>query len=44
MLASAHLPIVVIEGIISAFCVGFLHKVLPEILPPAQQGTDWKMP
>ncbi len=37
MLATAHLPIMVIEGIISAFCVGFLAKVLPEVLPTVKQ-------
>ena len=29
----AHAPIMVIEGIITAFCIGFLKKVRPEILP-----------
>ena len=28
----AHLPIMVIEGILTAFCIGFLRKVRPEIL------------
>ena len=37
MMATAHLPVMVIEGIISAFCVAFLHKVLPEVLPPLKQ-------
>ncbi len=37
MLATAHLPVMAIEGIISAFCVGFLHKVLPEVLPTVKQ-------
>jgi cobalt/nickel transport system permease protein len=30
---SAHLPVMVIEGIITGFCVTFLLKVYPEILP-----------
>jgi cobalt/nickel transport system permease protein len=28
----AHLPIMLLEGIITTFCVGFLRKVKPEIL------------
>jgi cobalt/nickel transport system permease protein len=28
----AHLPIMIIEGILTAFCIGFLRKVRPEIL------------
>lgn len=28
----AHFPVMLIEGIISVFCVGFLRKVRPEIL------------
>lgn len=30
---AAHLPVMVIEGIITAFCVGFLKKVQPMMLP-----------
>jgi len=29
----AHLPVMIIEGIITAFCVAFLRKVQPEMLP-----------
>jgi cobalt/nickel transport system permease protein len=29
----AHLPIMIIEGLIAGFCVGFLKKVRPELLP-----------
>jgi len=29
----ANVPVMVIEGIITAFCIGFLKKVQPEILP-----------
>jgi len=29
----AHLPVMIIEGIITAFCLEFLKKVNPEILP-----------
>ncbi|MFH1626042.1 MAG: cobalt transporter CbiM, partial [Pseudomonadota bacterium] len=28
----AHLPVMIIEGILTALCVGFLRKVRPEIL------------
>jgi cobalt/nickel transport system permease protein len=28
----AHLPVMIIEGIITAFCIVFLKKVRPEIL------------
>jgi len=33
----AHLPVMIIEGIVTVFCVGFLKKVHPEIFP-------WKEP
>ena len=33
LVVAAHLPIMVIEGIITAFCVAFLKKVKPEMLP-----------
>lgn len=29
----ANLPVMIVEGIITAFCVGFLKKVYPEIFP-----------
>ena len=32
LLILAHLPVMIIEGIVSAFCLGFLKKVKPEIL------------
>lgn len=28
-----HLPVIIIEGIITAFCVAFLRKVQPQMLP-----------
>jgi cobalt/nickel transport system permease protein len=28
----AHLPVMIVEGILTTFCVGFLRKVRPEIL------------
>ncbi|MBW1707878.1 MAG: cobalt transporter CbiM [Deltaproteobacteria bacterium] len=33
MLVIAHLPVMIIEGIITFFCVGFLRKVQPAMLP-----------
>jgi len=32
----ANLPVMVIEGIVTAFCIGFLSKVQPEMLPFAK--------
>jgi len=36
MLVAAHLPVMIIEGIITAFCVAFLRKVQPSMLPGAE--------
>jgi len=33
MLVIAHLPVMIIEGIITGFCVSFLKKVQPSMLP-----------
>jgi len=33
LLVVSHLPVMIIEGIISAFCISFLKKVQPELLP-----------
>ena len=33
LVVTAHLPIMIIEGIITVFCVSFLKKVKPEMLP-----------
>ncbi len=33
VIIGAHIPVMVIEGIITGFCVSFLVKVYPEILP-----------
>lgn len=33
LIGMAHLPVMVIEGLITAFCVGFILKVRPELLP-----------
>ena len=29
----AHLPVMVVEGVVAIFCIGFLKKVKPELLP-----------
>jgi cobalt/nickel transport system permease protein len=33
MVVAAHIPIMIIEGIVTALCVVFLKKVLPSMLP-----------
>jgi cobalt/nickel transport system permease protein len=33
LVVMAHLPVMIIEGIITAFCVAFLKKVQPDMLP-----------
>jgi len=33
LVVGAHVPVMIIEGIITAFCVAFLKKVQPEMLP-----------
>ncbi len=33
VVVTAHIPVMVIEGIITAFCVGFLRRVYPTLLP-----------
>ena len=33
LVVTAHLPIMVIEGVVTVFCVAFLKKVKPEMLP-----------
>ena len=32
LIVAAHFPVMIIEGIVTAFCVGFLQKVRPEML------------
>jgi len=38
----AHVPVMIIEGIITAFCVLFLRKVYPQLLPGARKKIDIK--
>ena len=33
IVVGAHLPVMIIEGIVTALCVAFLKKVQPEMLP-----------
>lgn len=33
LVVTAHLPVMVIEGVVTVFCVAFLKKVKPEMLP-----------
>ena len=33
VIISAHVPVMIIEAIVTGFCVTFLKKVYPEILP-----------
>jgi len=35
---AAHLPVMIIEGIVTALCVAFLKKVQPSILPGYTPG------
>jgi cobalt/nickel transport system permease protein len=38
LVVAAHLPVMVIEGIVTVFCVAFLKKVKPELLPGYSAG------
>jgi cobalt/nickel transport system permease protein len=33
LVVTAHIPVMIIEGIVTAFCVAFLKKVQPAMLP-----------
>lgn len=33
LVVTAHLPVMIIEGLVTVFCVAFLKKVKPEMLP-----------
>jgi cobalt/nickel transport system permease protein len=33
LVVTAHVPVMIIEGFVTAFCVGFLKKVKPDALP-----------
>ncbi len=43
LLLAAHLPVMIIEGLVTAFCLAFLAKVQPDLLPghpDARAGKD----
>jgi cobalt/nickel transport system permease protein len=40
VIITAHVPVMVIEGIITGFCVSFLFKVYPEILPVKKKKVN----
>lgn len=40
LIVSAHIPVMVIEGVITSFCVAFLLKVQPELLPGYARRPD----
>ncbi len=37
LVVTSHLPVMVVEGIITVFCISFLKKVRPEIFPSYRQ-------
>ena len=40
LVVTAHLPVMVIEGVVTVFCVAFLKKVKPEMLPGYGVGQE----
>jgi cobalt/nickel transport system permease protein len=38
LLVAAHLPVMIIEGIVTAFCLAFLVKVQPDLIPGLAAG------
>ena len=44
LIVSANFPIMIIEGIITGFCVTFFKKVYPEILPGSKSGAGHLKP
>ncbi|MBC8177038.1 MAG: cobalt transporter CbiM [Deltaproteobacteria bacterium] len=41
LVVMVHLPIMIIEGIITAFCVAFLKKVQPDMLPGSSEQISF---
>lgn len=41
LIVVAHLPVMVIEGLITLFCVAFLKKVKPELLGGRHEKSAW---
>ncbi|MCD6296358.1 MAG: energy-coupling factor ABC transporter permease, partial [Deltaproteobacteria bacterium] len=44
LIVISHLPVMVIEGIITSLCVAFLKKVQPNLLPGYSGGTGMDKP
>lgn len=42
LILGAHLPIMGVEGMITAVCIGFLRRVKPDMLPGARHGA-WSL-
>ena len=42
LIVGAHIPVMIIEGIITAACVSFLKRVKPEMLPGAEKNAERK--
>lgn len=40
LVVSVHIPVMIIEGIVTLFCVGFLKKVQPVLLNPTEDGEN----
>ena len=38
LIVVANFPVMIIEGLITAFCIGFLKKVHPTMLPGASKN------
>ena len=44
LIVGAHIPVMIIEGIITAACVGFLKRVKPDMLPGTVKDAESKVP
>lgn len=42
LIVTAHLPVMIIEGVVTVFCVAFLKKVKPEMLPGYEAMTSYQ--
>ena len=42
MIILAHLPVMIIEGIVTAFCIEFIKKVQPSMLPFTQKNKIFR--
>jgi cobalt/nickel transport system permease protein len=39
LVVMAHIPVMIIEGIVTAFAISFLKKVYPDLLPGSRRST-----